>query len=121
MKSIDGFGNNFPGPIGPAPTQFSLTFTKPAHIRVTWGANSDTPQGPTDGVNITASITGPGGTWAGSGNQTNGSVTSSSKSTDKVAAGDYVLTLTPTSSLNVTQGEPKATNITISNQCSYPR
>jgi len=121
MNDISGVGSNYPSAIGPAPTQFTLTLSKPGVLRVTWGENPQTPSGPTDGVNIVATLAGPGGSWTGGGTQKGGSVTNDPYGKAKAPAGTYTLTMTATSSLDATQGEPKATNVTISNQCSFPR
>lgn len=121
-NDISGFGNNFPSALVAGPNVFTLTVDKPAHLRVTWGANPNTPQGPGEGVNIAATLTGPGGSWTGGGNQSNGSVTNDAKNASaKAPAGTYTLTMTPTSSDAAKQGQPAPTNVTISNQCSYPR
>ena len=119
MDSIDGFGNNFQVALKAGVNQYELNLEKPALLRVTWGENSDTPAGPFDGVNIAALFTGPEGQiYGGGGTQKTGSIDSDNQT---VPAGRYVLTLLPTSSADFKQGKLEATNVTLSNQCSYPR
>ena len=121
-NDISGFGNNYPSALVAGPNVFTLVTTKPAHLMVTWGENPKTPQGPGEGVNIAAVLSGPGGSWTGKGNQTSGSVTNDPHSgSTKAPAGTYTLTLTPTSSDDAKQGQPAPTNVTIHNGCTIPR
>lgn len=69
------------------PNLFSITTTAPKALYVAWGQTPKSPQS----ARITATMTGPGGSWTGAGTQAGGSVTSGSAA---VPPGVYYITLT---------------------------